>query len=91
MPRIRQKADVYRNEDFRRDVKVQMAYYGLSQKETAQQIGIGNSRMSELLHSPEQISVERLRKMIALLKLSPESVLRLLGYQTKDIRDVTVA
>lgn len=55
MPRIRQKADVYRNEDFRRDVKVQMAYYGLSQKETAQQIGIGNSRMSELMRSAQKI------------------------------------
>lgn len=88
MPRIRQKAEAYRNEDFRRDVKVQMAYYGLNQKETALKMGIGNSRMSELLHSPEQISVERLRKMISLLKLSPETVLRLLGYPEKTIREV---
>ena len=87
MPRIRQKAEAYRNEDFRRDVKVQMAYYGLNQKETALKMGIGNSRMSELLHSPEQISVERLRKMISLLKLSPETVLRLLGYPEKAIRE----
>lgn len=88
MPRIRQKAEAYRNEDFRRDVKVQMAYYGLNQKETALKMGIGNSRMSELLQSPEQISVERLRKMISLLKLSPETVLRLLGYPEKAIREV---
>lgn len=88
MPRIRQKAEAYRNEDFRRDVKVQMAYYGLNQKETALKMGIGNSRMSELLQSPEQISVERLRKMISLLKLSPETVLRLLGYPEKTIREV---
>ena len=91
MPRIRQKADTYRNEDFRRDVLVQMAYLGLRQKDAARHLGVCNATVSELLHSPEKLTVDRLRKLIGFLKLRPETVLRLLGYQTKEIREVTDA
>ena len=88
MPRIRQKADVYRNEDFRRDVLVQLAQMGIHQRDLAEQLGVCDATISVMLRQPEKIQVDRLRKLISLLKLPPETALRLLGYQTKAIREV---
>ena len=88
MPRIRQKADVYRNEDFRRDVLVQLAYLGMNQKDAARNLGVCDATVSNLLNRPDKLTVDRLRKLIVLLKLKPDTVLRLLGYQTKAIREV---
>ena len=79
MPRIRQKADEYRNQDFRRDVLVRLAYLGLNQTDLAEYMGISNPMMSKLLHFPDKISVERLRKIINYLQLEPAAVMRLLG------------
>ena len=39
MPRIRQKADVYRNEDFRRDVLSRLALLGIQQHDLAEHLG----------------------------------------------------
>lgn len=88
MPRIRQKADVYRNEDFRRDVLVQLAQMGIHQRDLADQLGVCDATISVMLRQPEKIQVDRLRKLISLLKLPLETALRLLGYQTKAIREV---
>ena len=83
MPRIRQKADVYRNEDFRRDVLSRLALLGIQQ---LQRIGVCDGTVSVLLRNPEKIQVERLRKMIAFLGLEPGCILRFAGFSTKDIK-----
>lgn len=79
MPRIRQKSDEYRNQDFRREVMVRLAYLGLNQTDMAEHLGVSGPTVSILLKSPDKISVERLRKIINYLQLEPETVLRLLG------------
>lgn len=88
MPRIRQKADVYRHEDFRREALVRMAYLDLRQQDLADYLGVSDSTVSLLLRFPDKMPVERLRKVIAFLKLEPEVALRLLGYPEKTIREV---
>lgn len=87
MPRIRQKEDLYRNEDFRRDVLVKLAYLGLQQHDLAEYLGVCDATVSILLRSPEKIPVERLRKIINYLQLEPAAVLKLLGYQSKIIKE----
>ena len=79
MPRIRQKENEYRNEDFRREVLSRLAYLGLNQTDLAEHMEISKPTMSGLLHCPDKISVARLRKIINYLQLEPETVLRLLG------------
>ena len=87
MPRIRQKADEYRNQDFRRDVLVRLAYLGLNQTDLAEHMGVSKPTMSGLLHCPDKISVARLRKIISYLQLEPSVVLRLCGYDSKTVKE----
>ena len=87
MPRIRQKENEYRNEDFRREVLSRLAYLGLNQTDLAEHMGISNPMMSKLLHFPDKISVARLRKIISYLQLEPSVVLRLCGYDSKTVKE----
>lgn len=87
MPRIRQKADTYRNEDFRREVLSRLALLGLNQQALAEHLCVSESTISVMLRNPEKIQVERLRKMIAFLGLEPGSILRFIGYSTKEIKE----
>ena len=86
MPRIRQKADTYRNEDFRRDVLARLALLGIQQHDLAEHLGVCDGTISVMLHNPEKIQVERLRKMISFLGLEPECILRFTGYSQKEIK-----
>lgn len=86
MPRIRQKADTYLNEDFRREVLSRLALLGLNQQALAEHLCVSESTISVMLHNPEKIQVERLRKMISFLGLEPESILRFTGYSQKEIK-----
>ena len=86
MPRIRQKADVYRNEDFRRDVLARLAKLGIQQHDLAEHLGVCDGTISVMLHNPEKIQVERLRKMIAFLGLEPGCILRFAGFSAKDVK-----
>lgn len=87
MPRIRQKADTYRNEDFRRQVLSRLALIGLNQQDLAEHLCVSESTISVMLRNPEKIQVDRLRKMIAFLGLEPGSILRFIGYSTKEIKE----
>lgn len=86
MPRIRQKADVYRNEDFRRDVLARLAQMGIHQRDLAEHLGVCDGTISIMLRQPEKISVDRLRKIISFLDLEPASILRFTGYNQRDIK-----
>lgn len=87
MPRIRQKADTYRNEDFRRDVLARLALLGIQQHDLAEHLGVCDGTVSIMLRNPEKIQVKRLRKMIDFLGLEPTSILRLCGYEPKQIKE----
>ena len=87
MPRIRQKADTYRNEDFRLEVLSRLALLGIQQHDLAEHLGVCDGTISVMLHNPEKIQVERLRKMIAFLGLEPGCILRFIGYSAKEIKE----
>ena len=86
MPRIRQKENIYRNEDFRRELSARLALLGLQQKDLAQQLGVSEATVSGVMKHPEKIPVDRMRSIIAYLELPPGAVLRLYGYKEKEIQ-----
>ena len=86
MPRIRQKAEVYRNEDFRRDVLSRLAYLGLKQHDLAEHLGMCDGSVSIMLRQPDKITIDLLRKIIDFLGLEPASILRLTGFSEKNIK-----
>ena len=59
MPRIRQRADVYRNEDFRRDVLARLALLGIQQHDLAEHLGVCDGTISVMLKNPEKIQERR--------------------------------
>lgn len=85
MPRIRQNADIYHNEGFRREVLVRLAYLGIQQRDLAEHLGVCDGTVSVMLKNPEKIQVERLRKMIDYLQLEPHAILRFMGYREIEI------
>ncbi len=91
MPRIRQKDDVYRNADFRAEVARQLKLQDLQQHDLAVYLELSDGAVSQMLKSPEKISMERLRKIIVFLELEPETVLRFAGYKTKEIKEAVTA
>lgn len=88
MPKLKINAEEAAREAFRREIKVRRFYLDLEQQELASEIGLGPSRMSELLASPDKISTGRMRKIVHALKPDPVVVLTLLGYSPKDIQSI---
>lgn len=89
MPKLKVNAEEAAREAFRREVKARRVYRDMEQQELADEIGLGPSRMSELLSDPDKISTGRMRKIVHALKPDPVVVLSLLGYTTKDIQAIT--
>jgi predicted transcriptional regulator len=86
MPRIRQYSDRYAIEDFQREIRVQQAVCGMSQRELGEQSGIAPSTLCKRLKNPENFEVGELRKIIPVLQPDPGIVLALLGYSSKEIK-----
>jgi len=90
MPRIRQYAERYQNEDFVKAVKTQLVMLNMEQKDLAQMIGVCEATITQMLRHPEKTPVERLRKTIDVLSLEPETILRFCGFKEKDVKRGTV-
>ena len=87
MPRIRQYATKYANEDFRAEVRQRQGLYNLMTiKALAEHIGMPRGTLGVKLKDLNKWTVEDLRKLIAGLKLNPAAVLGLLGYSQKEIK-----
>lgn len=88
MPRIRQYADKYSYEDFRKEVFRKLAdrYCEVSVRKLAAESGLAQSTLNtKLRHKTESLEVEELRKIIPVLRPDPTVVLQLLGYSNQDI------
>lgn len=85
MPRIRQRANVYRNEDFAKEVGARLKYLGLRQYDLAEHLGVSQAAVSKMLHDPGKIPAERLREIILFLQLEPRAILIFFGYPKKAI------
>lgn len=85
MPRIRQNADKYRNEDFAREISARLKYLGLQQHDLAEYLGVCDATVSTMLRHPEKMTAERMRKVIHFLQLDTTAVLLFCGFQKKQI------
>ena len=89
MPRIKQKAEAYAEEDFRREVRSRQGYYDLmSQQALAEKADIPRPTLRKRLLEPEGMTVAELRKLVRTLKPDPKILLLLIGYSAKDVRSM---
>lgn len=87
MPRIRQYATKYANEDFQAEVRQRQGFYNvMTITALAEHIGMPRSTLGVKLKAPEKWTVDDLRKLIDGLKLNPAVILGLLGYKSKEIK-----
>lgn len=75
--------------EFQMEVKLQRVRFDMSQRELGETLGISSPQMSELLSDPDKLSVARLRGIICALDMDPLTILRLLGFTDKMLRDFT--
>lgn len=87
MPRIRQYAEKYANEDFLKELSHRKVDCGIrTDKELGEMIGVCPSSMSKRKQRPETFAVGELRGLVRVLKPDPVVVLQFLGYSQKEIR-----
>ena len=87
MPRIRQYAENYAAEDFRREMRSRMGYHDLSQSDLAGMTNISQSTISNRIRDPNCITVGELRSINKAIGLNAAVVLALLGYSKKQIKE----
>lgn len=89
MPRIRQNADLDAIRDFQAEVNAQCGRYGYkSQRSLGEAVGVCQATAGSYLKNPDGITLGTLRKMVRLLRLDPEVVLKAIGYSSKDIKNI---
>lgn len=87
MPRIYQKKKEYAEEDFRTEIRTKQGRYDLmSQQALADQTGIPRPTLRKRLLEPETMNLGELREIVKVLWPDPVVLLRLIGYEGKDIR-----
>lgn len=87
MPRIRQYADQYADEDFRREILRSLADFGLRyDQDLAELSGIPTATMSRKLKDPTGFTVRQLRQIVKAISPDPKEMLRFLGYTNKEIK-----
>lgn len=87
MPRLRQNADRDSMNDFLADIRAQSARYGYTtQKALGKALGLCQGTVCNYLASPGSIRLDVLKVMCKTLKLDPITILRALGFSSKDIK-----
>jgi predicted transcriptional regulator len=81
MPRIRQNAQIYAEDDFRRALRHSMVDAGMdSQREVADASGIPASTLCKRLNQPGGLTVDEMRQLFAVVRPPVPVLLALLGY-----------
>lgn len=87
MPRILAKKESYAEEDFRVEIRMRQGQYDLmSQQALADQVGIPRPTLRKRLLELETMNLGELRKIVKVLWPDPVILLKLIGYEGKDIR-----
>lgn len=88
MPRIRQNARVYAENDFRRALRHSMVDAGLdSKREVADAAGIPHSTLCKRINDPGTMTVDEMCRLFAVIRPPVPVLLSLLGYPKKEIRE----
>lgn len=88
MPRLRQYAENYAAEDFRREMRSRMGYHNLSQQDLADLTCLSQTTVSKRMRNPNDITIGELRSLHKVLGLDPAIVLALLGFTKKQVKEV---
>ena len=91
MPRIHQCAERYVKEDFQTEIRRQQGQYNLmSVRSLARASGIANTTLQAKLRDPDKLEVADLRKLVATIHPDPGVVLALLGYESREIKKLSL-
>lgn len=86
MPRTRLYADKYAYDDFVKEVKAQRGRFDLNtNKALGLATGMKESTARVRMMNPEDLTVRELRSLIKALRLDIWTVLRFIGYETKEV------
>lgn len=86
MPRIYPRADIYADEDFRKEILRRLADFGLRYDQDLSELsGIPNATMSRKLKNPSGFTVRQLRLIVRAVCPNPKEMLKFLGYTNKEI------
>lgn len=89
MPRIRQYADRYAEEDFKKELFRKMAdrYEQISVRALARETGISHSALNVKIRSDNtNLDIGELRRIVPILNPDPGILLKLLGYTPAQIK-----
>lgn len=88
MPRVKLAADRYAVEDFQREVRTKMGYYGImTQSVLAQATGFNYNTLTRRLRNPRSLSLEELAQLHRTLNLDVAMILPLIGASKKDLKE----
>lgn len=85
MPRVRQKANIYRAEDFANAIRSELISKGLQQHDLAVELGVSDATLSQLLKNPNKLSADRIRVIVQFLNIEPMVLLIFCGYDRKNL------
>ena len=87
MPKIRQYAEKYAHDDFVKEIGAKSVWAGFqTNEELGNAVGVSATSVGNYKRDPGKIKIKTMQKMISVLRLDPEIVLRYLGYSTQDIK-----
>ena len=86
MPRIKQYADKYAADDFRKEIRIRQGERDLmTQTLLAEEVGIPRTTLTKRLSDPMGMSFAEFRQLNRAIHPDPGVVLALLGYSAKEI------
>lgn len=89
MPRIRQNAQKYAENDFRKALHHSMVDAGLdSRKDVADAAGIPHSTLCKRINQPDTMTVREMRMLFPVVRPPAAVLLALLGYPAKEIKNM---
>lgn len=87
MPKIRQYAEQYARDDFRKAIqKAQVDADLMGKKPLAEAAGIPYSTLWKRLEEPENMSMGEFQKLLKVLPIPADALLSYLGYSSKTVK-----
>lgn len=89
MPRIRQKAEQYAEDDFFRELEARKGWHRCQTNlEFSKLIGVCEKTITNFERNPDSIRLGMFREITKKLKPNPRIILKFLGYSDQDIKKI---
>lgn len=90
MPRIRQKAEQYAEDDFFRELEARKGWCGYrTNREFSKLLGVCEKTITNFERDPDSIRLGTFRAITKNLRPNPRIILKFLGYSDQDIKKIT--